>query len=70
MATTRLGLYGGPRGPYGSFAGKTIATTAIPTQFGKKFYQGKSRETIKDFELKQDTSELLTIIKLITDNFL
>lgn len=23
MATTRQGLYGGPRAPYGSFAGKT-----------------------------------------------
>lgn len=27
MAVTRLGLYGGPRSPYGSFAGKTVTAT-------------------------------------------
>ena len=27
---TRLGLYGGPRGLYGSFAGKVEAITFIP----------------------------------------
>ena len=27
---TRLGLYGGPRAPYGSFAGKTQQTGGTP----------------------------------------
>ncbi len=29
MAVTRLALYGGPRSPYGSFAGKTEAEVVV-----------------------------------------
>ena len=71
---TRLGAYGGARGLYGSFAGKSEEAIVVipdtPTQFGKKFYGGKPRETIKIFEIKQDEAELVTIIKLIMANFL
>lgn len=34
--TTRLGLYGGARGLYGSFAGKTEAVIAEVLSFGKR----------------------------------
>lgn len=33
-ATTRLSAYGGPRAPYGSFAGKAAADAAIVTSSG------------------------------------
>jgi len=35
--TTRHGLYGGPRGLYGSFAGKTTVTVVVPDAMGFEF---------------------------------
>ena len=67
MATTRLGLYGGPRSPYGSFAGKTlegvVPDVAIPEQFGKKWYE-LERERLS-LQMRQEDEEILAIIQII-----
>jgi len=44
MATTRHGEYGGPRSPYGSFAGKADATvTADPDFAGATIHRAHLR---------------------------
>ena len=67
MATTRLGLYGGPRSPYGSFAGKTpeiaVPDVAVPEQFGKKWYELK-RERLS-LQMRQEDEEILALIQII-----
>ena len=67
MATTRLGLYGGPRSPYGSFAGKTLEVAvpdvAVPEQFGKKWYE-LERERLS-LQMRQEDEEILALIQII-----
>ena len=71
MATTRLGLYGGPRAPYGSFANKTIEDVVAPivdaVQFGKKFYaeQYAKQRRLLSIQMRQEDEEILTIIQII-----
>ena len=67
MATTRLGLYGGPRSPYGSFAGKTLED-AVPVvdeavQFGKKFYTLERKRL--SLQMHQEDEEILALIQII-----
>lgn len=67
MATTRLGLYGGPRSPYGAFAGKTLEVVvpdvAVPEQFGKKWYE-LERERLS-LQMRQEDEEILALIQII-----
>ncbi len=65
MATTRLGLYGGPRSPYGSFAGKTLeaAVAEVPEQFGKRFYE-LERERLS-LQMRQEDEEILMLVQII-----
>ena len=67
MATTRLGLYGGPRSPYGAFSGKTlegiIPDVEVPEQFGKKFYE-LNREKLS-LQMRQEDEEILALIQII-----
>lgn len=51
MATTRLGLYGGPRSPYGSFVGKTQGKSYTQT-FTRLGLYGGSRYPYGDFSGK------------------
>ena len=65
MATTRLGLYGGPRLPYGTFAGKTgvgtvtasLVTVIFRPSTRKKMYA----DLLLDMMTKRTLSETLTI---------
>ena len=66
MATTRLGLYGGPRSPYGTFAGKTLEVVADEAvQFGKKFYAGEKARKRLSLQLRQEDEEILALIQII-----
>ncbi len=71
MAITRLGLYGGPRAPYGSFANKTIEDVIAPVvdavQFGKKFYaeQYAKHRKLLSLQMRQEDEEILAIIQII-----
>ena len=71
MARTRLGLYGGPRSPYGTFAGKTeeviVATPDAPAQFGKKFYELEHQRRQKELTMlmRREDEEVLAIVQII-----
>ncbi len=71
MAITRLGLYGGPRAPYGSFDNKTIEDVIAPivdaVKFGKKFYaeQYAKHRRLLSIQMRQEDEEILTIIQII-----
>ena len=72
MATTRLGLYGGPRSPYGSFAGKVteivIPPADVAVQFGKTFYAGETsyrkRQQLTR-QLHQEDAEILALVNIV-----
>lgn len=71
MAITRLGLYGGPRSPYGSFVGK-VAEIIVPpiadaVQFGKKFYaqQVKDKRKQLTLQMRREDEEILTLIEIV-----
>ena len=70
---TRLGAHGGPRQLYGSFTGKELSVTIeAKTQFGKKFYEIRNKESsrkrklsAKIFSLRQDEEDLMIILEII-----
>jgi hypothetical protein len=65
---TRLGLYGGPRGLYGSFdkGGVVDLPTVEKVQFGKEFYPEQVRlNRLKAARIRQDEEELMIILKIV-----
>ena len=68
MAITRLGLYGGPRSPYGSFSGKvTEIIIEDAVQFGKKFYaqQYEAKRKLLTMQMRREDEEILAMIQII-----
>ena len=67
MATTRLGLYGGPRSPYGSFAGKETEVTPDGPKGAGLFTRlgayGGPRSRYGDFTGKE--SEVITDVPVV-----